>query len=275
MRAGGCVADTRGMHVRDLRPVRRTYAALGAIFGGLAILYLAAPARAVEDLSRANRWLGGVELVAPDVAPWRFGTVAGMAGLAVACLLIALDPVRNQVMTVPVIAAKAVNALLWLKYWRDTDQPIFLALSGLDLLLVAAMVAARRRLPRPPWLEFERRWRDALLAAAVPGTVAVSRTATGGPGPGPGPGPGAGLVGLQASMPPPTRHALRGAVWVLTLLPLLHPRDRRTFGRLGADRQDELLSRLSRNKGPVGQLVELVRLVGCLERFATTSTGTP
>jgi len=86
-----------------------------------------------------------------------------------------------------------------------------------------------------PWLAFERRWRDSLGAAIVPGSSQLP-----------------GLARIDTEMawrrlleaaPVTFRAAVRAAVWLLTLCPPLVVRRLRFFGRLPSGEQDLVLTR--------------------------------
>ncbi|MCC6554537.1 MAG: hypothetical protein IT372_16280 [Polyangiaceae bacterium] len=86
-----------------------------------------------------------------------------------------------------------------------------------------------------PWLGFERRWRDAVLAAVIPADGA----------------PGVGALepaeieafwpAFRAHAPPLVRAGLRLAVWAVSLAPPLVVGAGRTFAALGRDDQERVL----------------------------------
>lgn len=104
------------------------------------------------------------------------------------------------------------------------------------------------------WSSWERRWRDALLEAMIPG------------GHGLPPLTSLELGGFwreyQATAPPLVRFGLRASVWLLTWLPLgkLRP-----FHRLPAAARDRWLNRAARSRFYLlRQLVMTVKMIACL-----------
>jgi len=87
------------------------------------------------------------------------------------------------------------------------------------------------------WTAFERRWRDALLAAVIPAPPDAER-------------PGLGALDLASfwqsfakAAPPLLGLGLRVAVWVLTLAPLFLLGKLRLFPSLAEPQKDRLLCR--------------------------------
>jgi hypothetical protein len=111
-----------------------------------------------------------------------------------------------------------------------------------------------------PWLGFERRWRDALIAAALPGH---------------GPLPGAGGVDLApfwrelaAVAPPLLRFGLRASVWALALSPPWLLGRWRTFAGLSDDDRDRLLVRaLHHRRYLVRQMALTLKTLACFGYF--------
>ena len=130
------------------------FGCFAALYTGLGVLYLTDPARAFDGFSRANRWLGGVSLAAPDVPPWRYVTAIGMITLGLMCLMLAVDLRRNYPVLVPAAFFKLFNAVLWFAYYEEAGFQVFLAAGLLDVVMVGVMVAvavrARRRLDEAP-----------------------------------------------------------------------------------------------------------------------------
>lgn len=115
-------------------------------FASLAVTYLVAPGFAVGQFSMANEWLGGVEFAPPEVTAWRYATVCGVATLAVMTLLMLVDLGRNYPLLVPAAFFKFLNAVLWFWYSATTSGvPVFVVAGVFDLLIVALMVWAARR----------------------------------------------------------------------------------------------------------------------------------
>ena len=97
------------------------------------------------------------------------------------------------------------------------------------------------------WLAFERRWRDQLGAAILPGSGQL---------------PGMAQVDaecawrrLLSAAPPTFVMAVRAAVWLLTFCPPLVVGRLRPFGRLQAGEQDLLLVRVQASRWPAVRLV--------------------
>lgn len=117
---------------------------------------------------------------------------------------------------------------------------------------VAAAPAAGQARRVLPWLPFERRWRDALVAAVLPVPVGASGF----------------WEAFAAAAPPELRLGLRAAVWILALSPPWLLGRWRTFGALGPDDRDRLLTLAAGHRRYlVRQLVELLKLVACLRAF--------
>ena len=110
------------------------------------------------------------------------------------------------------------------------------------------------------WTRRERRWRDALLAAAVPPTERH---------------PGLGAVDLtgfwkeyEAAAPPILKLGFRTSVWALTLAPVALG-EGAPLHRLPPERRDAVLARLSgSNNGLVRQLVLATKLVASFAYFS-------
>jgi hypothetical protein len=123
------------------------FALLSLEFAGFGIAYLADPAGAVRGFSRGNRFLGGIHLVGPDVAPWRYVTAIGMITVALMCAMLLVDLGRNYTMIVPVAFFKAFNAALWVWYaarYGAGRLPVFYAAAVFDCLQDLAMVVVAR-----------------------------------------------------------------------------------------------------------------------------------
>lgn len=112
------------------------------------------------------------------------------------------------------------------------------------------------------WLSFERRWRDALLAAMLPRLRPD------------------GLPGLaevdardfwprfHAAAPPALRAGLRAAVWLLTFAPLFLAGRPRTFAALAPRDRDRLLRRAARHRSYVlRQAVLALKVVASFAYF--------
>ena len=98
-----------------------------------------------------------------------------------------------------------------------------------------------------PWLAFERRWRDQLAAAILPGSGQL---------------PGMAQIDaehawrrLLGAAPPTFVTAVRAAVWLLTLCPPLVVGRLRPFGRLQAGEQDLVLARAQASRWPAVRLL--------------------
>ena len=106
-----------------------------------------------------------------------------------------------------------------------------------------------------PWLGFERRWRDDLCAAALPGYEAVASEQF--------------WRRFHATAAPTFRLGLRASVWALTLAPLLRLRRPRTFGHLPAAERDATLVRSVEHRSRlVRDLAGALRLAVCMAYFA-------
>ena len=121
------------------------YLGLTLFYGGLAVSYLFDSARSVKHFSQLDELLGGPSIPNVDVPPWRYATVMGMATLALMCLLLLIDLRRNYPLLAPAVFFKALNAILWFVYWRQSDLPVFLFAGFVDIGLVALMVVVARR----------------------------------------------------------------------------------------------------------------------------------
>lgn len=112
-----------------------------------------------------------------------------------------------------------------------------------------------------PWTRFERRWRDALMAAVLPPAADGSL-------------PGLGDLDLdgfwrelRAAAPPVLRAGLRASVWALALAPLLLGR-RRTFLGLSADERDALLARAAGSRSYLlRQMALTLKTLACFAYF--------
>jgi hypothetical protein len=122
-----------------------TYAALTVFYGGLGFSYLFDSARSVKHFSQLDELLGGAKIPNVDVAPWRYATVMGMLTLGLMCLMLLIDLRRNYPLLVPAVFFKAVNAVLWFVYWRQSDLPVFLFAGLVDVGLVVLMIVVARR----------------------------------------------------------------------------------------------------------------------------------
>jgi hypothetical protein len=113
-----------------------------------------------------------------------------------------------------------------------------------------------------PWLGFERRWRDELCAAVIPRVDAAGL-------------PGLGELDTDefwsrfaTAAPADARAALRLAVWILTLTPLLLVRRPTTFRRLSSDLRDQHLDAALRHRfSVIRDLAGLLKLVALLAYF--------
>jgi hypothetical protein len=118
-----------------------------------------------------------------------------------------------------------------------------------------------------PWAPFERRWRDALCAAAipahppaVPGYAAIETDAF--------------WDRFAATAAPTFQLGLRAAVWVLTAAPLARRRPA-TFARLPGHEQDALLvAALEHRARLVRDLTGVLRLAACMAYFADPDVRT-
>lgn len=109
-----------------------------------------------------------------------------------------------------------------------------------------------------PWSAFERRWRDALCDALLPGSPngAVPLFSES--------DPDVYWVELLQAAPPLMRFGLRASVWALTLAPLLLLGSPRLAHRLSLERRGELLRRASVSRiYPLRMGVEVLKLVTC------------
>lgn len=122
-----------------------TYAALTLFYGGLGFSYLFDSARSVKHFSQLDELLGGAAIPNVDVPPWRYAAVMGMTTLALMCLMMLIDLRRNYPLLVPAVFFKALNAVLWFVYWRQSDLPVFLFAGFVDIGLVVLMVVVGRR----------------------------------------------------------------------------------------------------------------------------------
>ena len=106
-----------------------------------------------------------------------------------------------------------------------------------------------------PWLGFERRWRDSIVAAAIPGDV---EDAVGAPTP---EELAAFWPELERAAPPILRFGFRLAVWLFALAAPFVLGRLRTFPALERDEQDALLTRIHAGPYLARQLVRAVVLV--------------
>jgi hypothetical protein len=138
------IGDARGVvALRRPQTFQIVFALLTLEFAGLGISYLADPAAAVRGFSRWNQVLGGIPLVGPDVAPWRYVTAIGMITVGLMCAMLLVDLGRNYTMIVPVAFFKTVNAVLWVWYaarYGAGNLPVFYAAAAFDGVQVLAMV---------------------------------------------------------------------------------------------------------------------------------------
>ncbi len=104
------------------------------------------------------------------------------------------------------------------------------------------------------WTSFERRWRDALLAAMIPaegGRPGISEVEQ-----------GAFWELYREAAPPVLRLGLRASVWALTWSAV--PLAGRPFHRLSPEKKDRFLNRRAASRlYLVRQLVMTLKLVGC------------
>lgn len=117
-------------------------------------------------------------------------------------------------------------------------------------------------MPGFPWLPFERRWREALLVAALPPLAAHARDGF--------------WERVAEAAPPIARLGVRVAVWALTLSPPLLIGRWRTFGALNDDERDLVLVRAASHRWyPVRQLADLVKLMACFALFRHREVRAP
>jgi hypothetical protein len=114
------------------------------------------------------------------------------------------------------------------------------------------------------WLGFERRWRDELSAAILPGSGRL---------------PGIGQIDteptwqrLHDSAPGAFLVAIRAAVWLLTLCPPFVVGSPALFGRLRAEEQDLVLARAQASRWPVVRLLTSALRVSALLCYFTDPT---
>lgn len=106
-----------------------------------------------------------------------------------------------------------------------------------------------------PWLSFERRWRDELCAAALPGYEASDSEAF--------------WRRFSQTAAPMLRNGFRVAVWLFTLAPPVLIRRPRTFGHLTAPERDACLVHAAEHRARlVRDLAGTLRLAASMAHFA-------
>jgi len=120
------------------------------------------------------------------------------------------------------------------------------------------------------WTRLERRWRDALLGALIPGAA-------------PGALPSLAQLDTTAfwdevggAAPPLLRFGLRVSVWGLTLAPLVMGGRRRLFPGLERAEQDAVLRRAAGSRSfLVRQLVVTLKAMACFAYFREERARAP